>query len=93
MRRERERQMWEKEVEEELGLDQPVGPTHYQSVQEGEIRSHGVGYYQFSQEEEERKKQMDMLDKLRKEVNNRSPTNKFSLIKHWLVMLLHCNMY
>ena len=70
MRRERERQTWEKQVEQELELDKPVGPTHYQSIQEGEVRSHGVGYYRFSEEEEQRKKQMNMLDKLRKEVSS-----------------------
>lgn len=64
MRRERERVQWERETEQ----DEPLGPIHYQSVQEGEIRNHGVGYYQFSGQEEQRKKQMEMLDKLRDEV-------------------------
>ncbi|XP_064397894.1 coiled-coil domain-containing protein 174-like isoform X2 [Halichondria panicea] len=63
MRRERERVQWERETEQ----DEPLGPIHYQSVQEGEIRNHGVGYYQFSGQEEQRKKQMEMLDKLRDE--------------------------
>ncbi len=64
MRRERERVQWERETEHDV----PVGPLHYQSVQEGEVRNHGVSYYQFSDQEEERKKQMEMLDKLRDEV-------------------------
>ncbi len=64
MRRERERVQWERETEQDV----PVGPLHYQSVQEGEVRNHGVSYYQFSDQEEERKKQMEMLDKLRDEV-------------------------
>ena len=34
-----------------------------------EIRNHGVGYYQFSTSEEERKEQMKTLDKLREQVN------------------------
>lgn len=33
-----------------------------------EIRNHGVGYYQFSTNEEERQEQMKTLDKLRDQV-------------------------
>lgn len=66
MRRERERVRWEREAEAEL--EEPVGPVHYQSVQAGEVRNHGVGYYRFSESEEERKKQLDMLEQLRDEV-------------------------
>ena len=33
-----------------------------------EIRNHGVGYYQFSTNEEERQEQMKTLDKLREQV-------------------------
>lgn len=42
-----------------------AGPLHYQNVQFNEIRSHGVGYFAFSQSEEERKQQLDMLNQLR----------------------------
>ena len=33
-----------------------------------EIRTHGVGYYQFAKDEETRKEQMEDLSKLREEV-------------------------
>lgn len=68
MRRERERKKWEEQAEQEVGLDEPVGPIHYQAVHGGEIRSHGIGYYAFSTDESKRKEQMELLDKLRKQV-------------------------
>ena len=33
-----------------------------------EVRDHGVGYYQFSKDEAERKSQMEVLDQLRDQV-------------------------
>lgn len=35
-----------------------------------EVRSHGVGYYSFSMEEEKRQEQIKMLNKLRDDVSN-----------------------
>ena len=35
-----------------------------------EIRSHGVGYYQFSKDQEERKEQMERLQELRQQVHD-----------------------
>ncbi|KAJ8678481.1 hypothetical protein QAD02_014268 [Eretmocerus hayati] len=44
---------------------------HYQDVLFDEARSHGVGYYAFSQDEEERAKQQENLLKLRKETEQK----------------------
>ncbi|KAJ3293237.1 hypothetical protein HK104_004634 [Borealophlyctis nickersoniae] len=61
MRREMERQRWEREVME--GGD--TGPLHYSAKQE--IRTLGVGYYSFSQDEQARARQMAELKKMRDE--------------------------
>lgn len=61
--RELMRQKWEKE---ELELRKKTD-IHYQDVLFDEVRSHGVGYYAFSKDEEERKKQREGLDQLRRE--------------------------
>ena len=66
MQRERERQAWEWQVQQEV--DNPVGPVHYQDIQQGEIWTHGVGYYAFSTDENKRIEQMDLLNKLREQV-------------------------
>ncbi|XP_064606038.1 coiled-coil domain-containing protein 174-like [Liolophura sinensis] len=71
MRRELERERWERETEEEL--DKPTGPIHYADVQHREVRDHGVGFYQFSQEEEQRQAEMERLANLRQQtVDQRS---------------------
>ena len=72
MRRERERKQWEQEAEEELEQDQPVGPVHYQELRGGEVRTHGVGYYAFSVDEEQRREQLGLLNKLREQVRQHS---------------------
>ena len=69
MRRDRERRQWEEEAEEELEQDQPVGPVHYQKLREEEVRTHGAGYYAFSVDEEQRKEQIGLLNKLREQVS------------------------
>ncbi|XP_050392698.2 coiled-coil domain-containing protein 174 [Patella vulgata] len=75
MYREIQRKKWEEE--EEAKLNEPVGPIHYANVQHNEIRTHGVGFYQFSKVEEERQKQMDTLTKLRDEtVDARSKSER-----------------
>ena len=71
MRMDRERRDWEEQAEQEL--DKPVEPLHYQSVQAGEVRSHGVGYYAFSEDTEKRKEEMAMLTKLREQVRTLPP--------------------
>ncbi|XP_014229348.1 coiled-coil domain-containing protein 174 [Trichogramma pretiosum] len=49
---------------------------HYQDVLFDEARNHGVGYYAFSADEEERKKQQENLFKLRKETEKQQEENK-----------------
>ncbi|XP_053492550.1 coiled-coil domain-containing protein 174 [Ictalurus furcatus] len=63
MRREMQREQWEREEEEQM--KRPVGPVHYEDIRDGEARDLGVGYYAFSQEEDQRKKQRETLDMLR----------------------------
>lgn len=48
-------------------VETPAEPVHYQTVQHNEIRSHGVGYFSFSTEEEERQAQMENLNQLREQ--------------------------
>ena len=68
MRRERERQTWERGALQEVDTP-PVGPVHYQDVQNREVRTHGVGYYAFSKDKEKRAEQMNLLNKLREQVH------------------------
>ncbi|XP_003973249.1 coiled-coil domain-containing protein 174 [Takifugu rubripes] len=63
MRRELQRQEWEREEEE--AMKKPVGPLHYEDIRGQEARDLGVGYFAFSQDQEQRKKQRETLDMLR----------------------------
>ncbi|XP_039626797.1 coiled-coil domain-containing protein 174 [Polypterus senegalus] len=63
MRREMQRQQWEKEEEE--ALKRPIGPVHYEDIREGEARELGVGYFAFARDEADRSKQRQTLDMLR----------------------------
>ncbi|XP_047439041.1 coiled-coil domain-containing protein 174 [Mugil cephalus] len=63
MRRELQRQEWEREEEE--AMKRPVGPLHYEDIRGQEARELGVGYYAFSQDQEQRTKQRETLDMLR----------------------------
>ncbi|XP_037535494.1 coiled-coil domain-containing protein 174 [Nematolebias whitei] len=63
MRRELQRQEWEREEEE--AMKKPVGPIHYEDIRAQEARDLGVGYYAFSQDQEQRRKQRETLDMLR----------------------------
>lgn len=52
--------------------DKPISPTsqgpiHYENVRFNEVRDHGVGFYQFSENDEERRRQMDTLNNLREQ--------------------------
>ncbi|XP_056642401.1 coiled-coil domain-containing protein 174 [Diorhabda sublineata] len=67
MRRELQRRQWEKEEEENRNKTN----IHYEDVLYGEARTHGVGYYGFSRDEEERAKQQEALKKLRKETEDK----------------------
>ncbi|XP_065120574.1 coiled-coil domain-containing protein 174 [Paramisgurnus dabryanus] len=63
MRREMQREEWEREEEEQM--NKPVGPIHYEDIRKQEARELGVGYFAFSQDEEQRRKQREALDMLR----------------------------
>uniref|UniRef100_A0A3P9LU83 Coiled-coil domain containing 174 n=1 Tax=Oryzias latipes TaxID=8090 RepID=A0A3P9LU83_ORYLA len=63
MRRELQRQEWEREEEE--AMKRPVGPIHYEDIRAQEARELGVGYFAFSQDQEQRRKQRETLDMLR----------------------------
>ncbi|KAK5612058.1 hypothetical protein CRENBAI_000723 [Crenichthys baileyi] len=63
MRRELQRQEWEREEEE--AMKKPVGPIHYEDIRAQEARELGVGYFAFSQDKEQRRKQRETLDMLR----------------------------
>lgn len=45
----------------------PVGPVRYQELIQNEIRDHGVGFFRFSENEDERKEQLKMLENIHKE--------------------------
>lgn len=70
MKREIERRNWEQETEEELQQNKSLN-VHYENVKNGEIRDHGVAYYAFSQDEETRNKQLEMLKNMSKETELR----------------------
>ncbi|RKP22469.1 hypothetical protein SYNPS1DRAFT_25773 [Syncephalis pseudoplumigaleata] len=61
MRREQERLRWEEEARAEVNK---------------EIRTRGVGYYQFAQSEEERMQQMQKLNELRAETEQKRATHQ-----------------
>ncbi|TKS71596.1 Coiled-coil domain-containing protein 174 [Collichthys lucidus] len=63
MRRELQRQEWEREEEE--AMKRPVGPIHYEDIRGQEARELGVGYFAFAQDGESRRKQRETLDMLR----------------------------
>ncbi|XP_038131109.1 coiled-coil domain-containing protein 174 [Cyprinodon tularosa] len=63
MRRELQRREWEREEEE--AMKRPVGPIHYEDIRAQEARELGVGYFAFSQDQEQRRKQRETLDMLR----------------------------
>ncbi|NXX05576.1 CC174 protein, partial [Larus smithsonianus] len=65
MRKELQRQQWEKEEEE--ALRKPMGPIHYEDIRENEARQLGVGYFAFSRDQELRNKQRATLDMLREQ--------------------------
>ncbi|XP_041982795.1 coiled-coil domain-containing protein 174 [Aricia agestis] len=58
------REKWEQKERELLAKDRDI---HYQDLLFDEARVHGVGYYSFSTDEDERKRQMEELLRQRKE--------------------------
>ncbi|XP_071800549.1 glutamyl-tRNA(Gln) amidotransferase subunit A, mitochondrial-like [Asterias amurensis] len=65
MHREMIRKKWE--AEEEKMRSRGSGPLHYQNLKFDEVREMGVGYFDFSKDEGDRKSQMEMLSHLRDE--------------------------
>lgn len=58
--------------------DEPViGPVHYRDVQKDEVREHGVGFFAFSSDDLERKKQRELLDNLR----DQTQKSRFEAVK------------
>lgn len=55
--------------------DTPMGPIRYSQLAKEEVRDHGVGYYQFSADEDERVKQRRLLDSLHHETKRHREKN------------------
>lgn len=66
------RRKWEEQTEKLADK----ADIHYQDILFDEARTHGVGYYAFSQDEEERVKQQENLATLRKETERRQKEMK-----------------
>ncbi|KAJ9048775.1 hypothetical protein DSO57_1031405 [Entomophthora muscae] len=64
VKKENEREEWERQREE-----RNKGPIHYDATQEH--RTRGVGFYKFSNIEEERREQMEQLKKLREDTDRK----------------------
>lgn len=88
MRRELQRQEWEREEEE--AMKRPVGPVHYEDIRAQEARELGVGYFAFSHDEEERRKQRDTLDMLRDQTTEQR--NKRERLKEKRQVLLKARL-
>lgn len=58
-----QKKQWEKQEE----LNKERTSLHYQDVLFDEARQHGVGFYEFSTDHEEREKQQEALTKIREE--------------------------
>jgi len=72
------RLQWEQEEAENVKKSK----LHYQDVLYQEARQHGVGFYSFSKDEEERSRQMQELEKTRKETESiRSQSAQTSSLK------------
>ncbi|KAI8791877.1 coiled-coil domain-containing protein 174-like isoform X1 [Biomphalaria glabrata] len=63
--REKLREKWESEANELLQKSQ--NDIHYSNIQFDEIRNHGVGFFQFSKDHEQRESELASLKKLHKE--------------------------
>ncbi|KAJ1560505.1 hypothetical protein HK096_008404, partial [Nowakowskiella sp. JEL0078] len=80
MRLAMERERWEEEARKEMNEPYIRNVNHYNS--KSEIRNLGVGFYQFAQSDEERKKQMNELKDMRNEtINSRDITTQIQQIR------------
>lgn len=73
--KEPEIEMMRRKWEEETAKLADKVDIHYQDVLFDEARTHGVGYFAFSQDEEKRAKQQENLMKLRKETEQKQKEN------------------
>lgn len=72
MKREIERREWEDETRQEM--DEPnnaKNKVHYEDVREGEIRDHGVAFFNFAVDEQARADQLEMLKQMREETESK----------------------
>ncbi|KAH9394403.1 hypothetical protein TYRP_004455 [Tyrophagus putrescentiae] len=72
MKREIERREWEEETYQEM--EEPSlakRKVHYEDIREGEIRDHGVAFFNFSVDEQARAEQLEMLKQMREETENK----------------------
>lgn len=72
MKREIERREWEDETHREM--DEPNSAKrkiHYEDVREGEIRDHGVAFFNFAVDEQARADQLEMLKQMREETETK----------------------
>uniref|UniRef100_A0A8C1LDQ0 Coiled-coil domain containing 174 n=1 Tax=Cyprinus carpio TaxID=7962 RepID=A0A8C1LDQ0_CYPCA len=56
MRREMQREHWEREEEEQM--KKPVGPIHYENIRDQEARELGAGYFAFTTEQRHKHEQL-----------------------------------
>ena len=84
MYREMLRKKWEQEEQE--ALSKPNGPVHYANVQYDEARTHGVGYFQFSRDEESRQEQMKSLGHLREQTLDHRARKEALKLKRAVIM-------
>ncbi|XP_052243604.1 coiled-coil domain-containing protein 174-like isoform X2 [Dreissena polymorpha] len=64
-----ERQRWEQAELTQMEQEKQ-GPIHYADVRHNEVRTHGVGFYQFNAEEQVRQAQMEQLQNLREQTKS-----------------------
>ncbi|XP_063727821.1 uncharacterized protein LOC134855271 [Symsagittifera roscoffensis] len=57
-------------------LEEVFAPVHYQHLREDEARELGVGYFEFSLDEDTRQNQLDMLKELHKETKGKQKTKE-----------------
>lgn len=66
----------EQRSDEEDDEPEQVQPVRYKNMQQNEVREHGVAYYSFSADDEERRKQLDMLNKMRDQTKKQRDTRE-----------------
>ncbi|CAD5123000.1 DgyrCDS11390 [Dimorphilus gyrociliatus] len=59
-----------------ISLPVKKGPIHYEDLRQNEIRTHGIGYFKFSKDEEKRQEEMEKLNELRKTTETKKAINE-----------------